>query len=294
MGFEALDTTQTKDGLVRQEPEALQKALEEFQTNKTGPLTSTGLLTYAYMPTVSLGSPGGGKRLEQLLDRNRPSPENLSEQELARARAYYEIAEKALVDPEQPSGAYFTFPHQIPTLSDPETGEITIDVLPGNHISFVAAISHPLSRGNVHIRSADIGDAPAIDFNYFSHPADLEILAEHTLHLHALAASPPLTGLPKQPVTPSRSLSDFADLDGARNYVRLRATTMWHRAGTCAMLPRDKGGVLDTKLRVYGTTKLRVVDASAVPLLPTTNLQSTIYAMAERAASFIKEEYGLK
>lgn len=144
------------------------------------------------------------KRLEQLLDRNRPSPENLSGQKLARARAYYEIAEKALVDPEQPSGAYFTLPHQIPTLSDPETGGITIDVLPGNRVLFLAAISHPLSRGNVHIRSANIGEAPAIDFNYLSHPADLEILAEHTLHLHALGASPPLTDFLKQPVTPSR------------------------------------------------------------------------------------------
>lgn len=167
-------------------------------------------------------------------------------------------------------------------------------MLPGNHVLFLAAISHPLSRGNVHIRSADIGDVPAIDFNYLSHPADLEVLAEHTLHLHALAASPPLTDLLKQPVTPSRSLSDFADLDGARNYVPLRATTMWHPAGTCAMLLRDKGGVLDTRLRVYGTTRLRVVDASAVPLLTTTNVQFSIYALAERAASFIKEEYGLK
>lgn len=151
MGFEAMDTTQTKDGLVRGEPEALQKAGKAFQTNKTGPLTSSGLLTYAYMPTASLGSTGGGKRIEQLLDRNRPNPENLSEQELARARAYYEIAEKALVDPEQPSGGYFTFPYQIPTLSDPETGNITLDVLPGSHISFLAATSHPLSRGSVHM-----------------------------------------------------------------------------------------------------------------------------------------------
>ena len=69
---------------------------------------------------------------------------------------------------------------------------------------------------------------------------------------------------------------------------------MWHPAGTCAMLPRDKGGVLDPSLRVYGAAKLRVVDASAVPLLPVANLQSTIYAIAERAADLIKEEYGLK
>ena len=294
IGFEALDSTPTKDGIMRQESEVLQKGTEEFTTSQTGPLTSSGLVTYAYMPTVSLSSPGGSKELAGLLERHRPTPEGLSVEELARARAYYEIAEKALIDPEQPSAGYTTLPHHIPTISDPMTGEITFDLLPGNHISFLATLSHPLSRGNVHIRSADASDQPAIDFKYLSHPADLEILAEHVLHLHTLAASAPLSDLLKQPITPSRSLSNFSDLEGARDYVRLRATTMWHPAGTCAMLPRDKGGVLDPSLRVYGAAKLRVVDASAVPLLPVANLQSTIYAMAERAADLIKEEHGLK
>ena len=32
------------------------------------------------------------------------------------------------------------------------------------------------------------------------------------------------------------------------------------------MLPKDKGGVVDHTLKVYGTTNLRVVDLSVVPL----------------------------
>lgn len=32
------------------------------------------------------------------------------------------------------------------------------------------------------------------------------------------------------------------------------------------MLPRDKGGVVDPKLKVYGTTNVRVVDISIIPL----------------------------
>lgn len=32
------------------------------------------------------------------------------------------------------------------------------------------------------------------------------------------------------------------------------------------MLPREKGGVVDPQLRVYGTKNVRVVDLSIVPL----------------------------
>lgn len=41
-------------------------------------------------------------------------------------------------------------------------------------------------------------------------------------------------------------------------------------------------------LRVYGTRKLSVVDASLMPLVPATHLQLTVYAVAEKAADIIK------
>lgn len=53
-------------------------------------------------------------------------------------------------------------------------------------------------------------------------------------------------------------------------------------------------GVVDSTLRVYGTQNLRIVDSSAIPLISTANLQSTVYAFAERAADLIKETWGLK
>ena len=54
------------------------------------------------------------------------------------------------------------------------------------------------------------------------------------------------------------------------------------------MLPRDEGGVVDAKFKVYGTNNLRIVDASIFPLEPRGNLVSLVYAIAERAADFIK------
>ena len=43
--------------------------------------------------------------------------------------------------------------------------------------------------------------------------------------------------------------------------------------GSCSMLPRDKGGVVDHNLKVYGTKNLRVIDLSILPLEVSANTQ---------------------
>ena len=62
----------------------------------------------------------------------------------------------------------------------------------------------------------------------------------------------------------------------------------YHPISTAAMLPKDIGGVVDTSLKVYGTSNVRVVDASIIPFQVCGHLQSTVYAVAERAADIIK------
>jgi len=53
------------------------------------------------------------------------------------------------------------------------------------------------------------------------------------------------------------------------------------------MLPRNEGGVVDSSLKVYGTSNVRVVDASIIPLHISAHLQSTVYGIAEKAADII-------
>lgn len=57
------------------------------------------------------------------------------------------------------------------------------------------------------------------------------------------------------------------------------------------MLPREKGGVVDSHLRVYGTKGLRVIDVSTFGRLPDINLIGSVYAVAENGAKIIREEY---
>lgn len=74
-------------------------------------------------------------------------------------------------------------------------------------------------------------------------------------------------------------------------FVRNSFSSEYHPIGTCAMGPRAERGVVDEKLRVHGTTNLRVVDASVFPLQVRGNLASLVYAVTERAADFVKKDW---
>lgn len=47
------------------------------------------------------------------------------------------------------------------------------------------------------------------------------------------------------------------------------------------MASQSLGSVVDTTLKVYGTSNLRVVDASIMPLQVGAHLQATVYAISE-------------
>ncbi|KAF8666331.1 GMC oxidoreductase family [Rhizoctonia solani] len=83
-----------------------------------------------------------------------------------------------------------------------------------------------------------------------------------------------------------------ATTDAAINsYVANSIATGYHPIGTCSMLPLDMGGVVDTTLRVYGTTNVRVIDASVMPIHVTAHTMAPAYAIAEYGADIIKMAY---
>ena len=58
------------------------------------------------------------------------------------------------------------------------------------------------------------------------------------------------------------------------------------------MIPKALGGVVDGRLRVHGVENLRVVDTSIFPIIPRGNIVSSVYAVAERAADLVKQDFG--
>lgn len=65
-------------------------------------------------------------------------------------------------------------------------------------------------------------------------------------------------------------------------FIKSNIATYWHPVGTAAMAARNLGGVVDQNLKVYGTSNIRVVDASIIPLQISATPASTVFAIAEK------------
>jgi choline dehydrogenase-like flavoprotein len=152
----------------------------------------------------------------------------------------------------------------------------------------IGVVQHPLSKGNVHISSRNISAKPLINPNYLSHPYDLLAATNLAKFLRTIASSKPMSDIWTQEYEPGNAVQTDEDW---KKYALANTLSIYHPIGTAALLPEKDGGVVDSKLKVYGTKGLRVVDASVVPLLPSAHLQTLVYGIAEMAARMIISEH---
>ena len=129
------------------------------------------------------------------------------------------------------------------------------------YTSLFCTLTHPLSRGTVHISAADPLAPPAIDPNYFANSADLTLVVRVVQAALRLYATPPLAAHVNRVVLPSPEVLARGE-EGLRDYVKENCGPVYHPVGTAAMMPREDGGVVDPTLKVYGTSNLRVVSVS--------------------------------
>ncbi len=137
----------------------------------------------------------------------------------------------------------------------------------------------PSSRGSVHIQHPETLAAPKIQCNYLSTEDDINAsvrgleMTRAIMRGHALARFDPEEWLPGPSVQTTEELAQAA---------RELGTTIFHPVGTCAM-----GTVLDSDCRLRGIAGLRVVDASAMPLITSGNTNAPVMLIAQRAAESI-------
>ncbi|KAK8075656.1 hypothetical protein PG997_010319 [Apiospora hydei] len=171
-------------------------------------------------------------------------------------------------------------------------------------------LQSPFSRGSIHIKPATLGsqgrgilEAPVIDPQYFvgEHgELDLELMVHCVRFANKICSTQPLASIirarasPPASTTPSTKdeADQIEDDETWRQWLRENTISDWHPVGTCAMGGHRgiEAGVVDERLRVYGVQRLRVVDASVIPLQISAHLQATVYAIAEKGSSMILED----
>jgi choline dehydrogenase len=73
-------------------------------------------------------------------------------------------------------------------------------------------------------------------------------------------------------------------------FARTKGGTVFHPCGTCRM-GSDPRAVVDPELRVKGVERLRVIDASVMPRMVSTNINAATIMIGEKGASLITLNY---
>lgn len=194
---------------------------------------------------------------------------------------------------------------------------------PKRYATMLTMLQYPFSKGSVHIPAMTDGQAttsenkPVINPQYYAGPGgqlDFLMMVAAQKFADKICATKPLSNIILSRVFPPSASASIIHQESEETekgeedfapFVRDATVTEWHPVGTCAMgsdnhthsthTPThthiDNGFVVDGRLRVYGVRGLRVVDASVMPLQISAHLQSTVYAIGEKGASMILEDW---
>ncbi|KAE8369958.1 GMC oxidoreductase-domain-containing protein [Aspergillus caelatus] len=160
------------------------------------------------------------------------------------------------------------------------------------HINFDLWDLIPFTRGSTHILSSD----PylwqyANDPKFFFNELDLLGQAAASRLARKLQNSGAMASYFAGEVIPGAKLPYEATLDQYAEYVKDNFRANWHAVGTCSMMSRELGGVVDATAKVYDTQGLRVIDGSIPPTQVSSHVMTIYYGMALRIADSILADY---
>lgn len=160
----------------------------------------------------------------------------------------------------------------------------------GSYITVIVDLLRPLSRnGFVKLNSTNPLEQPFININFFSNDLDLIAMREGCRMVDDI-------------LTTGEGMKDIIGedypwpmprhSDEAMNKAILeRSQTGFHPCGTCRLGKDIEQGVVSPELKVHGTERLRVIDASVIPVIPDCRIQNSVYMIGEKGADIIKAAY---
>lgn len=246
------------------------EAYDLYHQNHTGPLTKAQA-TYIAFPSLGMLT-NASEGLVDALEAQDPSthlPAIYADSPLLRAG----------------------FEHQRAVLAaDLRAGTVAAAELPAAGGGVMAnAIMKPMSRGTVHLSPSDPNGIPDVLHNALTNPFDRSVLLAAVGYTRRVYGSDAASSLAPVELVPGAGATTEEAVIEALLGAGLLNPTFAHPSCSCPMMPRELGGVVDPELRVYGTERLSIIDASILPVIPAAHLQATMYAVAEKASDIIKK-----
>jgi len=159
--------------------------------------------------------------------------------------------------------------------------EIGMDRFPG--FSIGCFVLRPESRGSVHAQSPAMSDPPRIRANYLSAEADVRSQLGGLKLIRKLVQQPAIA---RYVVRETRPGPQAGNDDALLEHMRASGQTSYHPIGTCRM-GADAQAVVDTELRVHGIESLRVIDASVMPTMVSSNTNAPAIMIGEKASDLV-------
>ncbi|MBT5497714.1 MAG: choline dehydrogenase, partial [Alphaproteobacteria bacterium] len=144
----------------------------------------------------------------------------------------------------------------------------------------------PESRGYVEAKSADPHEQPAINPNYMAEDRDRRTVIAGLRKVREWFNTPALKQYLVAETFPG---IDVQTDDEFLAYAREIGSTVFHATCSCKM-GSDPLAVVDDRLCVHGMEGLRVIDASVMPAVTSTNTNAPTIMIAEKGADMIKED----
>src|SRR5215813_5079559 len=142
----------------------------------------------------------------------------------------------------------------------------------------------PLSGGYVEAKSNRPSDAPAINPRYLSEEPDRRAIVGGLRLARRMFAAPALQRFVREETLPGAQVQSDDEL---LDYARRNGGTCYHASCTCLMGSHAMA-VVDDVLKVHGLEGLRVIDASVMPAVTSTNTNAPTIMIAEKGAAIIK------
>ncbi|KAK5213080.1 hypothetical protein LTR41_002028 [Exophiala xenobiotica] len=259
-------------------PEIMELAQKIFMEKQGGPLTNVSCVQ-GFFPAKWFMEEG---ELDEIIE----AIENTEGATDFHRRQYKQVIEH--LKSGESANLQFIF---VPATPNPEGIEEQSKLWPApadpygpNGVTLAICIQYPVGRGHVHIKSSDPYEHPEINPNYAGHEADVAVLGAGLKFLNKVLEASTLRGKISKRFWPGPEV-DLTDKEQRRAYASEVVMSEYHLCGSVAM-----GSSLDNRLRVKGVKNLRVVDAASFPNNVSGNIQSSVYATAEKAADMIKED----